>query len=279
MIPAVFGRVEVCQAGSATRPNEHRTSESSLIMSTSAKTQGLSRHTMVDTQRYDLGYDSNASPDTPGERSALILERTNPTALQKHVAFFDRDNDNILWPWDIYNGFRELGFGIIFSIGSLLIPLFFSYPTNLAYSYFPDPFFRIYVNSMHKAKHGSDTGIYDSDGHLRPALFNELFDKFDKSGTGSLDVDELWMLLSKNRAAADPAGWSFAFMEWWTTWLLLQKDGRVWKEDLRQCYDGSLFWRIRDDRMKDKGWRQGYGWGDYVRSMYKGGTWKEWTLT
>ncbi|MCJ1250891.1 hypothetical protein MMC30_008119 [Trapelia coarctata] len=233
---------------------------------------------MANKQRYDNGYDSNASTDTPGEHSAPILERTDPTALQKHVAFFDRDNDNILWPSDIYNGFRELGFGIIFSIGSLLIPLFFSYPTRLAYSYFPDPYFRIYINSMHKAKHGSDTGIYDSDGHLRPALFDELFAKFDKSGKGSLDVDELWMLLSNNRAAADPAGWSFAFMEWWTTWLLLQKDGRVWKEDLRQCYDGSLFWRIQEDRTKEKGWRQGYGWRDFVRSMYKEGTWKEWTL-
>jgi len=247
-------------------------------MTSPAKAQALSQHAVGETQRFENEYDSNASTVTPGEHPAKILERTDPTALQKHVAFFDRDNDHIIWPIDVYNGFRDLGFSVIFSVGSFLISLFFSYPTSLAYSYLPDPYFRIYVNSIHKAKHGSDTGIYDSDGHLRPALFEELFDKFDKSGTGSLDVNELWLLLSKDRVAADPAGWSFAFMEWWTTWLLLQKDGRVWKEDLRQCYDGSLFWRIREDRMKEKGWRQGFGWGDFYSSIYRGGTWKEWTV-
>lgn len=28
----------------------------------------------------------------------------------------------------------------------------FSYPTRLAYSYVPDPLFRVYVGSIHKAK-------------------------------------------------------------------------------------------------------------------------------
>jgi peroxygenase len=221
---------------------------------------------------------SNGLADTKVYSASPILVRTDPSALQQHIAFFDRDDDSIIWPSDIYNGFRELGFSIVFSLGALLINVFFSYPTHLAHSYIPDPFLRIHVDSIHKAKHGSDTGIYDSDGHLRPALFDELFDKFDKSGTGGLDYNELISLLSKDRQAADPAGWSFAFMEWWTTWLLLQKDGRVWKEDLRQCYDGSLFWRIREERMRKRGWQQGYGWTDFVRSVLVGGTWKEWTL-
>ena len=34
----------------------------------------------------------------------------------------------------------------------LIINLNFSYPTRLAHSYLPDPFFRIYVDSIHKAK-------------------------------------------------------------------------------------------------------------------------------
>lgn len=33
--------------------------------------------------------------------------------------------------------------------------------------------------------------------------------------------------------------WGAAFFEWVTTWLLVQKDGRVSKEDLRQMYDVS----------------------------------------
>lgn len=194
------------------------------------------------------------------------------------MAFWDRNNDSIITPLEVYTGFRDLGFSIPFSLGGLLINLFFSYPTRLAYSYLPDPLFRIYISSIHKAKHGSDTGIYDSDGYLRPYLFDQMFAKIDGSGTGSLGVSELFALIGKNRVAADPAGWSFAFMEWWTTWLLLQKDGRVWKDDLRQCYDGSLFWRIREDRLRGSGWDLGYGLGDFFRGLAERGTWKVWRL-
>jgi len=204
---------------------------------------------------------------------------SNLTALQKHVSFWDRDSDGIITPFDIYSGFRDLGFCVLFSLGGLLINLFFSYPSRLGHSYLPDPLFRIYIDSIHKAKHGSDTGAYDSDGQLRLALFDEMFDKLDDTGTGSLGVRDLFQLISKNRVAADPAGWSFAFMEWWTTWLLLQKKGRVWKEDLRQAYDGTLFWRIRDDNAKkEQGWQQGYGWNDFTQSMWANGTWKEWEM-
>ncbi|KAI9712895.1 MAG: hypothetical protein M1812_006764 [Candelaria pacifica] len=204
-----------------------------------------------------------------------IRENATLTALQQHVLFWDRNGDGIITPPDIYTGFRSLGFSIPYSIAGLLINFFFSYPTRLAYSYFPDPLFRIYIPSIHKAKHGSDTGIYSSDGHFRPNLFEELFDKFDASGTGGLGVNELFALLSKDRVAADPAGWSFAFMEWGTTWLLLQRGGKVWKQDLKQAYDGSLFYRIRDDREREHGWRQGYGMRDFWRSLRSDGTWKD----
>ncbi|OTA62446.1 Caleosin-domain-containing protein, partial [Hypoxylon sp. EC38] len=179
--------------------------------------------------------------------------------LQKHISFFDRDNDGIIWPWDVYNGFRELGFCILFSLGSLLIPVFFSYPTRLGHSWIPDPFLRIYVNDIHKAKHGSDSTIYDLDGNFSVERFDRVFDRFDRSSTGGLSVGDLAELLRKDRCAADPAGWSFAFMEWWTTWLLLQKDGRVWKDDLRGCYDGTIFWKISEERSKGNGWQKGYG--------------------
>ncbi|KAL8644876.1 MAG: hypothetical protein Q9210_007024 [Variospora velana] len=252
----------------------------------------------------------------------------NLTALQLHVAFWDFNNDSyvaalssaayplpsaprkhitprrsptltdpfssIITPYEVYHGFRALGFSILFSIGGLLIPLFFSYPTTLAHSWFPDPFFRIYTDSIHKAKHGSDTGIYDSDGQLRHLLFDEMFAKMDTSsavveedgrdcnGTttereGSLGVGDLFRLHKRNRVAADPAGWSFAAMEWWTTWLLLQRDGRVWKDDLRAMYDGTLFWRIRDEREKStEGWTQGYGYRDWAGTLWRNGTWKTW---
>ncbi len=209
---------------------------------------------------------SNAASN---ERNALSNHVPKPktlSPLQQHVSFWDRDNDNLIYPYDVYTGFRDLGFSVPFAILSLLIPIFFSYPTRLGHSYLPDPQFRIYVDSIHKAKHGSDSGIYDCDGGLRNSQFDEMFDRFDGSNTGSLGVRDLFNLVAKNRVAADPAGWSFAYMEWSTTWLLLQKGGRVWKEDLRQCYDGTLFWRIREERMKGDGWRQGYGWKEFFNN-------------
>ena len=96
-----------------------------------------------------------------------------------------------------------------------------------------------------------------------------MFDKLDSRAKGSLGLSDLFTLLKKDRVAADPAGWSFAVMEWGTTWLLMQKGGRVWKEDLRQCYDGSLFYRIRDARMNAEGWQQGYGWRELVKGLWR----------
>ncbi|EXJ91161.1 hypothetical protein A1O1_04270 [Capronia coronata CBS 617.96] len=184
------------------------------------------------------------------------------TVLQQHVLFWDRDGDGVIWPHDTYIGFRELGFSILFSFLSVLIVNGnFSYPTRLAHSYIPDPFFRVYVDSIHKAKHGSDSGTYDPEGRFIPQLFENLFAKWDKDNDGALGLGELFSMMKGHRCAADPFGWGASFFEWGTTWLLLQKDGKVYKEDLRQLYDGSLFWRIREQRQGGKGWNQGFGLG------------------
>lgn len=75
------------------------------------------------------------------------------TVLQQHVLFWDRDADGQIYPWNTYTGFRELGFNMVFSLlAMVIIHSGFSYPTRLAYSWLPDPLFRIYVGSIHKAK-------------------------------------------------------------------------------------------------------------------------------
>lgn len=59
----------------------------------------------------------------------------------------------MIYPWDTYNGFRDLGFNIVFSlVAVLVINLNFAYPTRLGHSVIPDPWFRVYVSSIHKAK-------------------------------------------------------------------------------------------------------------------------------
>lgn len=58
----------------------------------------------------------------------------------------------MIYPWDTYIGFRELGFNMLFSLlAVLIINVNFSYPTRLTYSFVPDPWFRVYVGSIHKA--------------------------------------------------------------------------------------------------------------------------------
>lgn len=211
-------------------------------------------------------YQSNLKHSSSPEKSQPDPESTKDlTALQKHVFFWDRDGDNIIYPHHVYNGFREIGFSIPFSITSLLIPVFFAYPTRLGHSLIPDPLFRIYVDSIHKAKHGSDTGIYDSKGNFRAQNFEDMFAEFDPTEKGSLGIKDLLRLIGNNRVAADPAGWTFAAMEWSTTWLLLQRGGRIWKDDLMQCYDGTLFWRLKQEKLEGKPAREGYGWKDVFR--------------
>lgn len=34
--------------------------------------------------------------------------------------------------------------------------------------------------------------------------------------------------------------WGAAFFEWGTTWLLIQKDGKIYKEDVRAVFDVSV---------------------------------------
>ena len=209
------------------------------------------------------------------------------STLQKHVLFWDRDLDGIIWPYQIYLGFRELGFGILFAIGALLISVFFSYPTRFARfsvlqpgtwrNIVPHPLLPIYLSTGAASIHGSDTGIYSYAGEFSQRRFEEAFDIFDRQDVGGLSAEDSFFLLQKNRCAWDVPGWCFAFMEWWTTWLLLQKDGRVWKDDLMACYEGSLFFRIAELERQGN-WDRGYGPTDLLRGMWLGRNWRVWEV-
>ena len=84
----------------------------------------------------------------------------------------------------------------------------------------------------------------------------------------------------------------------------------MWEDDLRAVYDGSLFFRIREARMRggegggeggmktrvgtegermdeglrldeeEQGWdrNKGYGWRDWMRGMWRFGNWRVWEL-
>ena len=89
------------------------------------------------------------------------------TVLQQHCDFFDADKDGVVWPLDTFRGFYALGFGFLLSVFAVfLVHVNFSYPT--CPGWVPDPFFRVYLDNIHKAKHGSDTGTYDNEGRFVP---------------------------------------------------------------------------------------------------------------
>lgn len=114
----------------------------------------------------DKGFD----PYTEGTLAlAHSLDRnattSRQTVLQQHCAFWDRDEDGVIWPLDTYNGFRDLGFNVFLSfLAIFIIHSGFSYPSVFKTSWLPDPLFRVYLNGMDKCKHGSDSGTYDSRG-------------------------------------------------------------------------------------------------------------------
>jgi hypothetical protein len=105
----------------------------------------------------------------------------------------------------------------------LIINLNFSYPTRLAHSVIPDLWFRVYVDSIYKAKvsffpsrgrmelmrvmqHGSDSGTYDPEGRFIPLHFEDMFAKYDRDQDGTLTLGELFEMMHGHRCAADPFG-------------------------------------------------------------------------
>ncbi|RDW61515.1 putative caleosin-containing protein [Coleophoma crateriformis] len=194
-----------------------------------------------------------ASVEAPnGTLPGPYSRRKHQTVLQQHCAFFDRDGDGVIWPLDTYRGFYALGYGFFLSMVALvIIHSNFSYPTLSGL--LPDPFFRIYIDNIHKDKHGSDSGTYDNEGRFIPQKFEDIFAKYASGDKQSISGQEIIDYLKGQRVIMDPIGWFAAIFEWLATYILLwPADGRMQKEDIRRIYDGSLFYEIAARREKGK---------------------------
>ncbi|KAF8742611.1 hypothetical protein AX14_003244 [Amanita brunnescens Koide BX004] len=125
------------------------------------------------------------------------------TALQCHVAFFDRDRDGIIWPRDTYVGFRRLGFGIIVSfLAVIVIHLGLSYPTYG--TWLPDPFFRLKIRNIHRGKHGSDTESYTPLGVWDEKRFDCIFDMYSSPPHTHIGFWQGARMVYGNRDVFDP---------------------------------------------------------------------------
>lgn len=128
--------------------------------------------------------------------------------LQKHVAFFDKNEDGILTVSETAQGLQELGQGKIQSwFSASVIHLGLAPSIN-------DSIFKLDIDmaQINKGKHDSDTDIYLANGELDLNRFDTLFTRFDANRSGSLSVDEVTAMRAavkeKNGGLAAKAEWS-----------------------------------------------------------------------
>lgn len=75
--------------------------------------------------------------------------------------------------------------------------------------------------------------------------------RFDQESKGGLSFSQGWSMLSKLRDINDPFGWMAAALEWGFLWVLAaDPSGIVSFDDIRGQYDGTLFYKIRDQRLR-----------------------------
>lgn len=195
---------------------------------------------------------ANRAPtaEKPDGSEKWTRQHGDKTVIEQHALYWDGDGDGVIWPIDTYVGCRKFGWNPVLSlIAMLFINIGLSYPT--APGILPDPFFRIWIKRLHKAKHGSDSQTYDNEGRFRPQQYEDFFAKYDASNKGGLDVSDLLRAHKGQRVVFDFFGWTASFLEWTATYLLIwPEDGILRKEDVRAVFDGSIFQKKADQHAK-----------------------------
>ncbi|KAI8538831.1 hypothetical protein RHMOL_Rhmol09G0134100 [Rhododendron molle] len=176
------------------------------------------------------------------------VDGTDQNVLKKHVAFFDRNKDGVIYPWETFQGFRAIGCGLLLSsFAAIFINVGLSRKTRPGKSISLS--FPIEVNNIHKSKHGSDSGVYDSEGRFVPSKFEEIFNKHAHTNANALTSEELQSMLKANRVPKDFAGWLASFVEWKILYILCKdKKGLLQKDTVRAVYDGSLFEQMAKEK-------------------------------
>ncbi|KAI3831925.1 hypothetical protein MKX03_000258 [Papaver bracteatum] len=178
------------------------------------------------------------------------LMNNSQTVLQRHVGFFDRDKNGVIYPCETFQGLRAIGLGMIISLGgAVLINMVFSGKTRPGK--FPSLLFPIEVKNIAKGMHTSDSGVYDAEGNFDPVKFEEIFQKHSKTNANALTADELWGLLKANRVPKDYFSWFLSFFEWKLLYVVgKDKNGLLQREALEALFTGELFYRLEQERAR-----------------------------
>lgn len=185
-------------------------------------------------------------------KSPYYVDPSTMTPLQKHCAFFDRNGDGLIMPWETFTSMRILGYNIILAaLATALVHFFFSYWT--LDSWIPDPFFAIAIKNVHRLKHGSDMAVYDHEGNLVPGSMDPghrlSLMRWDTDRKGGLSLGDIIFMTQRRWNLWDWFGWWAVKIEWIFLWILRQRHGVVKWDDVFSQYDDTLFRQIEQERM------------------------------
>ncbi|KAI1800651.1 Caleosin related protein-domain-containing protein [Daldinia bambusicola] len=160
--------------------------------------------------------------------------------LRQNAAYFDTDQDGVIWLRDTYKGCRKLGSGITYScLSAFILHSILSYPTG--HSYIPDPLLRIRYDCNSNGGHAS----YDEKGQTRrDQVCESILTKYDSGNKGGMDIRDILHFWRDQRPVSTFYSWSLTVLEWLILYLALrQPDGIVPGEDIRAAFDGSIFFK------------------------------------
>lgn len=171
-----------------------------------------------------------------------------PTPLQKHVSFFDKNGNGIITLSETELGLRRLGLGRIKAgAAAVAIHLFLGPRTTGSWRSLD-----ISVKDIELGKHGSDTGVFDAEGRFAPEAFERIFARFDVSRSGSMSGAELEAMIAAN-SRLRPGDRTVASQEFQLLMIIaadtVEEAGgdevrAISKERLKEFYDGTLFYKL-----------------------------------